>query len=271
MSDVKDEEKTAEVDEENLSSTLNAGGEEEATSEEKKDETGDGKGEEKGEEKAEEKANETVEVPELSDDQIAALADDPRIVEARKGKEGPAPSALDELLKGAVADAEQKKESEETAKKDLATREEAMKAYRDGDPAPLAELAVRAIEGAERQQAVDAAAEEGANERLAAAVQAVYGGTLGAMSDEDRKSLDAMPFVDAIQKLADLKASGSKAESDAAVSEAEKAAHNAATGASASGDKVGVLPGGTSEEGAEGDDIGALLRKGIGDSLDIEE
>ncbi len=265
MSDVKDEEKTAEVDEENLSSTLNAGGEEEATSEEKKDE----KGEEKGEEKDE--SGETVEVPELSEEQIKALADDPRIVEARKGKESPAPSALDELLKGAVADAEQKKESEETAKKDLATREEAMKAYSDGDPAPLAALAKQAIESAERQQAVDAAAEEGVDAKMANVIQALYGDTLKAMKPEEVKALDDIPLVDAIQKLADLKAAGSKAESDAAVSEAEKAARNAATGVSASGEKVGVLPGGTAEEGAEGDDIGALLRKGIGDSLDIEE
>ena len=266
MPDVKtdnDEKKTADVDEENLSSTLKVD-EEEATSEKKDEEKGEDKGDE-------EKSEETVEVPELSDEQIAALADDPRIVEARKGKEGPAPSALDELLKGAVADAEQKKESEETAKKDLATREEAMKAYRDGDPAPLAELAVRAIEGAERQQAVDAAAEEGVDARMAGVIQALYGDTLKAMKPEEVKALDDIPLVDAIQKLADLKAAGPKAESDAAVSAAEQAARNAATGNSAKGDKVGVLPGGTAEEGAEGDDIGALLRKGIGESLDIEE
>ncbi len=267
MSDVKDEEKTAEVDEENLSDSLKVGGTEEDKAEDKAD--ADQKGD--GEDKDEDKDDDKVEVPELSAEQIKALADDPRIVEARKGKEGPAPSALDELLKGAVADAEQKKESEETAKKDLATREEALKAYRDGDPAPLAELAVRAIEGAERQQAVDAAAEEGVDAKMANVIQALYGDTLKGMKPEEVKALDDMPLVDAIQKLADLKAVGSKAESDAAVSEAEKAAHNAATGASASGDKVGVLPGGTAEEGAEGDDIGALLRKGIGDSLDIEE
>ena len=267
---IEDGEKTAEVDEENLSSTLNAGGEEEATSEteEKKDEKDKDKGEDKGDE---EKSDETVEVPELSNEQIAALADDPRIVEARKGKEGPTSSALDELLKGAVAEAEQKKESEETAKKDTATREEALKAFRDGDPAPLAELAVRAIEGAERQQAVDAAAEEGVNTRMADVIRTVYGDTLKAMKPEEVKALDDIPLVDAIQKLADLKAAGSKTESDAAVAAANQAARDAATGASANGDKVGVLPGGRTEEGAEGDDIGALLRKGIGESLDIEE
>ncbi|KKN29546.1 hypothetical protein LCGC14_0843040 [marine sediment metagenome] len=267
MPDVKtdnDEKKTADVDEENLSSTLKVD-EEEATSEKKDEEKGEDKGDE-------EKSEETVEVPELSDEQIAALADDPRIVEARKGKEGPAPSALDELLKGAVADADQKRESEETTKKDLATREEALKAFRDdGDPAPLAALAARAIEGAERQQAVDAAAEEGVNARMAGVIQAVYGDTLKAMKPEEVKALDDIPLVDAIQKLADLKAAGPKAESDAAVSAAEQAARNAATGNSAKGDKVGVLPGGTAEEGAEGDDIGALLRKGIEGALDIEE
>ncbi len=266
MPDVKtdnDEKKTADVDEENLSSTLKVD-EEEAASEKKDEEKGEDKGDE-------EKSEETVEVPELSDEQIAALADDPRIVEARKSKEGPAPSALDELLKGAVADADQKRESEETTKKDLATREEALKAYRDGDPAPLAELAVRAIEGAERQQAVDAAAEEGVDARMAGVIQALYGDTLKAMKPEEVKALDDIPLVDAIQKLADLKAAGPKAESDAAVSAAEQAARNAATGNSAKGDKVGVLPGGTAEEGAEGDDIGALLRKGIGEALDIEE
>jgi len=51
----------------------------------------------------------------------------------------------------------------------------------------------------------------------------------------------------------------------------EQAARDAATGNSANGDKVGILPGGSAEEGAEGDDIGALLRKGIGESLDVEE
>ncbi len=269
MDDVKDEGKTAEVDEENLSSTLKVEEEADATSdtEEKKEE----KGEEKGENDQAGKDDDKVEVPELSDEQIAALADDPRIVEARKGKEGPTSSALDELLKGAVADAEQKKESEETAKKDIATRDEALKALEDGDPAPLAALAKQAIENAERQKDIDSAAEEGVDARLATVIQALYGDTLKAMKSEERAALDDMPLVDAIQKLADLKAAGPKAESDAAVSEAEKAAHNAATGASANGDKVGVLPGGSAEEGAEGDDIGALIRKGIGDSLDTEE
>ncbi|KKL65436.1 hypothetical protein LCGC14_2155000 [marine sediment metagenome] len=270
MPDVKDEGKTADVDEENLSDSLKVGDEEgaDATSDtdEKKDEEKDEKGGDKDEEKDE--SGEPVEVPDLSDEQIALLAKDPRIAELRKGDET---SALDELLKGAVAEETQKREHEETAKKDLATREEALKAFRDGDPAPLAELAVRAIEGAERRQAIDAAAEEGADARLGQAIQVVYGNELKAMTPEEVKALDDMPLEDAIQKLADLKAAGSKEESDAAVSEAEKAAHNAATGNSASGEKVGVLPGGSAEEGAEGDDIGALLRKGIEGSLDIEE
>ncbi len=261
----KDEEKTAADEEENLSDSLKVDDEDKPEDKPADESESEQKGD--GEDKDEDK----VEVPELSAEQIAALADDPRIVEARKGKEGPTASALDELLKGAVADADQKKESEATAKKDLATREEALKALDEGDPAPLAALAKQAIDNAERQQAVDAAAEEGVDARMATVIKALYGETLEAMKPEEVKALDAMPLVDAIQKLADLKAAGSKAESDTAVSEAEKAARDAATGKSANGDKVGVLPGGSAEEGAEGDDIGALLRKGIGESLDVEE
>jgi len=151
MPDVKDEEKPADVDEENLSDSLKvAGTDEEKTAsdtEEKKDE-------EKGDEE-EDKSGDTVEVPELSEEQLAALAEDPRIAELRKGSET---SALDELLKGALVEETQKRESEETAKKDLVTREEALKAYSDGDPAPLAALAANAIESAERQKDIDAAA-----------------------------------------------------------------------------------------------------------------
>ncbi len=189
----KDEEKTAADEEENLSDSLKTGDEDDVAgaTNEKKDEE---KGEDKGDE---EKSDETVEVPDLSEEQIALLAKDPRIAELRKGSET---SALDELLKGALAEETQKKESEETAKKDLATRDEALKAYRDGDPAPLAELAVRAIEGAERQQAVDAAAEEGVDAKMANVIQALYGDTLKAMKPEEVKALDAMPLVDAIQK-----------------------------------------------------------------------
>lgn len=268
MDDVKDEGKTGEVDEENLSTSLKVEEEADATSgtEEKKEEKGEEKGEEKDEEKDE--SGETIALPDLSEEQITLLAKDPRIAELRKGGES---SALDELLKGALVEETQKREQAETVKKDLATREEAMKAYSDGDPAPLAALAKQAIENAERQTDIDAAAEEGVDAKMVGIIRTLYGDTLEAMKPEERTALDDMPLVDAIQKLANLKAAGSKAESDTAVSEANQAARNAATGLSANGDKVGVLPGGSAEEGAEGDDIGALLRQGIAEGRDIEE
>lgn len=227
----------------------------EAKVEEKKEE---GKEEEKGEE---EKTDE-VTLPDLTDEQRAALAKDPAIQEAVRG-EGAA--ELDAFIKNTIEEHDQKKETEQTRAAERKTKEEALKVYReDNDPAPLAQIAAEEAAKAETADALSAEVGEAMTRELRPYVEAVYGETIKGMKPEEVKELAEMPLVDALQKLDDRRVAAIKGESAGEVDAAKKAAQNAKTAADARGDGGGNLPGGSAEE-AVGDDIGTLMRKGLED------
>jgi hypothetical protein len=266
----KDEEKTEGDAEENLSDQLRTddeGDEKVADAEGKKD--GD-EGEKKtDEDEGESKDDDSVDLPDLTPEQIAALAQDPRIAEARQGEDK---SALDRLLEDSLAEREQERERKESEAKQEADVDSALKAYEEGDPAPLAELAAKGVAQARKQREITSALDGAVSDRIADDIRKVFGDTLKDMKPEEVKALDDMPLADALSRLVEIKAAAGKAESQEQLSEAEKAARNAKAAADARNDDNGSLPGGTAKEGAAGDDIGALIREGmVGAMSDVEE
>ena len=203
-------------------------------------------------------------LPELTDEQVAALARDPRIQEAFKQE---APSALDELVNSLLAEKEGEKTRAAVEAETQKTVEEALKAFEEGDPAPLADLAAKSYREAQSRAAIRGQLEEAVNAEVGAAIDAAYGDLLRSMKPDEVKALDAMPLPDALkelQKRAVEAATGQTRE------ESSKALKAAVTGAAARVDGAVNLPGGRAEEDV-GDDIGALMRKGLADSLDMEE
>src|SRR3990172_5381721 len=87
-------------------------------------------------------------LPELTDEQIAVLAKDPRVQEAFKAE---APSALDELVDSLLAEKEGEKTRAAAEAETQKTGEEALKAFEEGDPAPLADLAAKSYREAQRR------------------------------------------------------------------------------------------------------------------------
>jgi hypothetical protein len=162
--DSKDEEK-AEA-EEKLSDQLRTDDEGEGKdADDKKDDDSDQKVEGDEGESKDGADDDSVTLPDLTDEQIAALAADPRIAEARKGDEK---SALDRLLEDSLAEREQERERKESEAKQEADVDSALKAYEEGDPAPLADLAKKGVEQARRQREMNSAFDDAYSERVTA-------------------------------------------------------------------------------------------------------
>ena len=210
-------------------------------------------------------ADEAAGLPELTDEQIAALAKDPRIQSAFKTE---APSALDELVNSLLAEKEEEKTKATAEAETQKTVEEALKAFEEGDdPAPLAALAAKSFREAQRRAEITTQLQEAVNTEVGAAIDAAYGDLLRSMKPDEVKTLDAMPLPDALKELQRRSievATGQSRE------DSQKALAAAKTGATARADGTIHLPGGSAKEDV-GDDIGALMRKGLGDSLDMEE
>ena len=206
-----------------------------------------------------------ADIPELTDEQIAALAKDPRIQSAFKTE---APSALDELVNSLLAEKEEEKTKATAEAETQKTVEEALKAFEEGDdPAPLAALAAKSFREAQRRAEITTQLQEAVNTEVGAAIDAAYGDLLRSMKPDEVKTLDAMPLPDALKELQRRSievATGQSRE------DSQKALAAAKTGATARADGTIHLPGGSAKEDV-GDDIGALMRKGLGDSLDMEE
>ena len=203
-------------------------------------------------------------LPELTDEQIAALAKDPRVQEAFKQE---APSALDELVNSLLAEKEGEKTRAAVEAETQKTVEEALKAFEEGDPAPLADLAAKSYREAQSRAAIRGQLEEAVNAEVGAAIDAAYGDLLRTMKPDEVKALDAMSLPDALkelQKRAVEVATGQSRE------DSQKALAAAKTGAAARADGSVNLPGAAAQKDV-GDDIGALMRKGLADSLDMEE
>ena len=210
-------------------------------------------------------ADAAPDLPELTDEQIAALAKDPRVQEAFKAE---APSALDELVNSLLAEKEGEKTRAAVEAETQKTVEEALKAFEEGDPAPLADLAAKSYREAQSRAALRGQLEEAVNAEVGAAIDAAYGDLLRTMKPDEVKALDAMSLPDALkelQKRAVEVATGQSRE------DSQKALAAAKTGAAARADGSVNLPGGASAKDDVGDDIGALMRKGLADSLDMEE
>ncbi len=235
--------------------------EQEAVAEESQEEE---EGEEDAEEKEEEKADE-AELPELTDEQVAALRDkDERFKQA--------PSDLDAFLREALQQQEQTKEQEQAQAAQRQSLEDARKAYReDNDPAPLAQLADEMLVKAEEAEQLSAKLDEAMQEQLRPYVEAVYGEQIRSMKREEVERLSDMPLVDALKELDRMKGEAVRGESAGEVDAAKKAAQNAAAAANARSETGANLPGGSAKE-AVGDDIGTLMRQGMGEEdLDVEE
>lgn len=224
--------------------------------------------EEKGEEAAQEegKEAEAVEVPELSEEQVAALRQDPRFKPEEKAPEG-----LDAFVKGLLQEQEQAKETEQTQAAERKSVEDALKAYReDDDPAPLAQIAADLYDKAQEAGRVSVEAAKVVDERLSVFVEAEYGEQIRALKPEEVKNLDEMPLMDALKELNHLRVEAVRGESTTDKDAAGKAVRDAATAGAARVEGKGALPGGSAEEEV-GDDIGTLMRQGMEDAVDAEE
>lgn len=255
-------------DEERLIDEIREGEEEaveEANTEEQKTEVEASDEDATKEQEAEGKDEKAVELPELTDEQIAALREDPRF------KPETPQTDIDSLLKSVIDEHEHKKESEREEAERKAGLEEALKAYQEGNAEPLADLAAKSVEDAQKRQALDAEVEAALEERLVKVVQANYMDELKAMSSEEVQALDKMPREQALGVLADKKAERIRAELAGQAKKQDEADATAEAGKAARKDAVGVLPGGVADkEGASGDSIGALMREGLGDALEYE-
>jgi hypothetical protein len=264
MSDTEEKTAVAEEDAEAVETTAQAaatGEEAEAGAKEEKAEEAAAEEKEGAEEKAEE-----VELPELTDDQRAALAKDPamqKLVQA-EGTED-----LNAFIQATLAEAEKTKETEKEQAAERKTLEEAERAFReDNDPGPLAQIAADNLAKVRQRAAMSAEVDNAMYEGVRPFVEAEYGDTVRAMKPEEVKALDEMPLAEALQDLARRKAAASGGSEKEA---ANKAVQNAATAGAARSESGGTLPGGTAKE-AVSDDIGTLMRQGMGDDdLDVEE
>ena len=77
--------------------------------------------------------------------------------------------------------------------------------------------------------------------------------------------------VPVLEWLKELQRKSIEAATGQSREDSQKALAAAKTGAAARADGSVHLPGGTSAKDDVGDDIGALMRKGLADSLDMEE
>src|SRR3990167_3871519 len=105
-------------------------------------------------------ADTTADLPELTDEQIAVLAKDPRVQEAFKAE---APSALDELVNSLLAEKEGERTKAAAEAETQKTVEEALKSFEEGDPAPLADLAAKSYREAQSRAALRGQLEEAVN------------------------------------------------------------------------------------------------------------
>lgn len=218
-----------------------------------------------GEQKVEEDKDdeEQATVPQLTNEQIAALAKDERLQKAVRGEQA---DSLQAFIKQTLDEQEQTKENEKAQAAQRQSLEDAYKALRENDdPGPLAQIAAEQYEKAREADKVSGQVSDAVARELAEFVEAVYGDTIKGMKPEEVKALDKMTVVDALVELDRRRADSIRGESASQVSEAEKAAQNAAAAAKARGDAGGQIPGGSAEE-AVGDDIGTLLRQGLGEN-----
>jgi hypothetical protein len=229
--------------------------------------------------------------PGLTDEQIKALAEDPKIVEAVFGSQTGG-KELDtifrEMLTPAIAAHDTEVATKAVQQKEIATIEEALKtAQDDGDFAPIGKLMVEKISA--QKQAV--AASEGVEVlrgdvtkevigHLDTAVEKVYGDVLDKMSDEELAALSRANFPDDASFYAGVLGAFDTKRQELVRSQAgievgaELTSTAAATAAAAAKARglvgVGALPGGKAEEGALGDDVSLLLRQGMAGAFSDE-
>lgn len=209
-------------------------------------------------------------LPQLTDEQIQALAQDPRFRQATLG------GNLDEIINELLTEREEQREIARTQAEQAQTLMEAYrKGEEDGDWEEFGKLAADAMKAQAQQSQASQQVLSQVQDELDQALTAAYGEDFIAKVDENKlqQSFAAKGLAGVIEVLREMDREAVRQELGGRIEETERQAQNVAAAAAARGAAVPNLPGGSATTGGDlGDDIGSLMREGLKAALaDVEE